>query len=121
MSNTQTTQAEAPTAVFGPVTGDIYERQMGRYSRHLAEPLLDFMGVDLHSAAALDVGCGTGSLSFAVARRNLTASVTGCDVSEALLAHARAANPYPDRVRFEPGNACALPFSDSSFERARRE
>jgi len=28
----------------------------------------------------------------------------------------RAANPSPDRVHFEPGNACALPFSDSSFD-----
>jgi len=28
----------------------------------------------------------------------------------------RDANPSPDRVHFEPGNACALPFSDSSFD-----
>jgi SAM-dependent methyltransferase len=116
MSSTQGIQAEAPTAVFGPVTGDIYERQMGRWSQRLAEPFLDFVAVNLHGAAALDVGCGTGSLSFAMARRDPTASVTGCDISKALLAHSRAANPYPDRVYFEPGNACALPFSDNSFD-----
>jgi ubiquinone/menaquinone biosynthesis C-methylase UbiE len=89
---------------------------MSRWSQRLAEPFLDFVAADLHGAAALDVGCGTGSLSFALARRDLTVSVTGCDISEALLAHGRAANPYPDRVRFEPGNACALPFSDNSFD-----
>ena len=116
MSNTQTTHSEAPTAVFGPVTGDIYESQMGRWSRSLAEPFLDFVSVNLHNAAALDVGCGTGSLSFAVARRDSTVSVTGCDISEQLLAHARGSTPYPDRIRFEPGNACALPFSDRSFD-----
>jgi SAM-dependent methyltransferase len=116
MSSTQGIQAEAPTAVFGAVTGGIYERQMGRWSQRLAEPFLDFVAANLHGAAALDVGCGTGSLSFAMARRDPTASVTGCDISEALLAHGRAANPYPDRVRFEPGNACALPFPDNSFD-----
>ena len=116
MSSEQGIQAEAPTAVFGPITGDIYQRQMGRGSQRLAEPFLDFVAANLHGAAALDVGCGTGSLSFAIARRDPTASVTGCDISEALLAHGRAANPYPDRVRFEPGNACALPFSDNSFD-----
>ena len=100
MSSTQGIQAEVPTAVFGPVTGDIYQRQMGRWSRRLAEPFLDFVAANLHGAAALDIGCGTGSLSFAMARRDPTASVTGCDISEALLAHGRAANPYPDRVRF---------------------
>jgi 2-polyprenyl-3-methyl-5-hydroxy-6-metoxy-1,4-benzoquinol methylase len=95
MSSTQGIQAEAPTAVFGPVTGDIYQRQMGRWSQRLAEPFLDFVAANLHGAAALDVGCGTGSLSFAMARRDPTASVIGCDISEALLAHTRAANSYP--------------------------
>ena len=38
MSSTQGIQAEVPTAVFGPVTGDIYQRQMGRWSRRLAVP-----------------------------------------------------------------------------------
>ncbi len=82
---------------------------MGRWSRRLAEPLLDFMGTDLHGGAALDVGCGTGRLSFAVARRYPSASVTDCDISEALLTHARAANPYPDRVRFEPATRALRP------------
>jgi len=70
MSSTQGIQAEAPTAAFGPVTGDIYQRQMGRWSQRLAEPFLDFVAASLHGAAALDVGCGTGSLSFAMARRD---------------------------------------------------
>jgi len=116
MSDTQSSGAQPPTAVFGPVTGDVYERQMGRWSRDLAEQILDFVDIDLGGGAALDVGCGTGRLSFAVAQRNPAASVTGCDISEALLAHAAAVNPYPDRVGFEPGNACALPFPDNSFD-----
>jgi len=89
MPNTQRVEVETLTAVLGPVTGEIYERQMGRWSRRLAEPFLDFVGAELNTVAALDVGCGTGSLSFAAAQRYSTASVTGCDISEALLAHAR--------------------------------
>ena len=95
MSSTQGIRAAAPTAMFGPVTGDIYQRQMGRWSQRLAEPFLDFVAANLHGVAVLDVGCGTGSLSFAMARRDPTASVIGCDISEALLAHTRAANSYP--------------------------
>lgn len=114
MTNTETTQSSKP--VFGPVTGAIYERQMGRWSRRLVEPFLDFVGADHYGRSALDVGCGTGSLSFAIARRNSSMSVVGTDISEALLAHARSENPYSDRVRFEPGNACDLPFPDRSFE-----
>jgi SAM-dependent methyltransferase len=116
MPNTQGMGTETPAAVFGPVTGDVYELQMGRWSRRLADPLLDFVETNINNARVLDIGCGTGSLSFAVARRYSTASVTGCDISEALLANARSANPCLDRVRFEPGNACALPFADSSFD-----
>ena len=78
MSHTQPSEAQPSAAVFGPVTGDMYERQMGRWSRHLAEQILDFVDIDLGGGAALDVGCGTGRLSFAVAQRNPAASVTGC-------------------------------------------
>ncbi|MGZ9272412.1 MAG: SAM-dependent methyltransferase, partial [Candidatus Binatia bacterium] len=46
---------------------EAYERQMGRWSRQLTPLLIEFAGVDA-GERVLDVGCGTGSLSMAIAR-----------------------------------------------------
>ncbi|HEU0024386.1 MAG TPA: class I SAM-dependent methyltransferase [Thermoleophilaceae bacterium] len=60
---------------------------------------------------ALDVATGTGDL--AVALRSRGAEVVGIDFSEAMLDLAR--RKAPD-VRFEPGNALALPYRDGEFD-----
>ena len=57
----------ATTSTFVSADGDGYELQMGRWSRRLAEPFLDFTGT-ADSDSVLDVGCGTGSLTFALSR-----------------------------------------------------
>jgi SAM-dependent methyltransferase len=89
---------------------------MGRWSRRLAPLLLDFAGGVPNSGRVLDVGCGTGSLTFAAAERWPGAEVIGCDIAEPLLAHARSADPAPGRVRFEAGDACALPYPNGGFD-----
>lgn len=43
-----------------------YEQLMGRWSRKLAPKFIDFAGV-ADGEKVLDVGCGTGSLTFALA------------------------------------------------------
>ncbi len=67
---------------------------------------------------ALDVCCGTGDVTFALARAG--ANATGFDFSEPMLAVARrraAALRSPLRaLRFEQGDALQLPFADASFE-----
>jgi SAM-dependent methyltransferase len=69
---------------------------------------------DLLGRRVLDVGCGTGRLADALARRG--ARVWGVDASPEMLAEARAsAGP---RVGFKLGRAEALPFKDGWFERA---
>ena len=67
---------------------------------------------------ALDLGTGTGLAAFAVARRFPNASVVGTDISEEMLAQARAATPpeLAGRVRFEAADAAHLPFEGGSFE-----
>jgi ubiquinone/menaquinone biosynthesis C-methylase UbiE len=62
----------------------------------------------------LDVGCGTGALSAALAERG--ARVWGVDPSEEMLAVARGATDR--RVGLKPGRAEELPFKDGWFERA---
>lgn len=103
---------------FGPVAGEVYERSMGRWSRRLAPLLLDFAGTDPDAKRVLDAGCGTGSLTFALAERSPAARIIGCDIAETLLGHARSTNPHPDRITFEEGDICGLPYEDGQFDAA---
>jgi ubiquinone/menaquinone biosynthesis C-methylase UbiE len=64
---------------------------------------------------ALDVGCGTGFLSFELAARGHR--VTGIDFAPAMLAEARRkAAERGVSIRFEAGDAERLPFADGSFD-----
>ena len=62
----------------------------------------------------LDVGCGTGRLSVALAER-AGAEVWGIDRSPEMLAQAKA--KAPPGVDFRVAQAEALPFDDGAFER----
>ena len=53
---------------FKPMGAAGYDRQMGRWSQRLAEPFLDFVGTS-DDESVLDVGCGTGNLTFAICNR----------------------------------------------------
>ena len=66
---------------------------------------------------ALDLCCGTGDVSFALARHGL--DVTGLDFSAPMLAVAdqRLKERFPDaRVKFLQGDAQKIPFPDNSFD-----
>ena len=92
--------------------GDGYEQFMGRWSRRLAPLFVEFAQVG-RADVVLDVGSGTGALSFAAADV-VSARVTGIEPSEAFV---RYAQQHSDRVRFHVGDAMALPFPDDMFDR----
>ena len=63
----------------------------------------------------LDVGCGTGIVARAAARRlHNSGSITGIDVNDGMLAVARRA---PEPVTWQHGPAEHLPFPADSFDR----
>jgi len=104
-----------PSSTFVAADGDGYELVMGRWSRRLAEPFLDFVG-PCSVERVLDIGCGTGCLASALTRRFPATEVRAVDLSPAYIDYARRTTPDP-RITFEVGDACALPFVARTFDR----
>ena len=92
-----------------------YERLMGRWSRRLAPLFIAHAGV-AEGEEVLEIGCGTGSLTFALAEAARFARLTAIDQSAVYLAAAQAKNHDP-RIHLELGDGCALRFADGSFDR----
>ncbi len=77
--------------------------------------------VDGTPQQVLDVACGTGDSTIAVARAAAPGSlVTGADISEgmrSLVAEKAAKAGVADRIRLVVADGEAMPFSDASFDR----
>jgi SAM-dependent methyltransferase len=67
---------------------------------------------------ALDIGTGTGSAAFVIARRFPSAEVIGVDLAGEMIGEAKrkTALELADRVRFEQVDAERLPYPDGSFD-----
>ena len=76
-----------------------YEKLMGRWSRRLA-PLFIEHATIADGEEVLEIGCGTGSLTFALAETAAIAGLTPIDHSEIYLAAAKAKNrlAHPSRA-----------------------
>lgn len=95
------------------------KRQM---SRKIIEGTAAFVTIP-KGGKGLDVGCGSGALTIAAAKRNTDAQIIGIDrwgkeyasFSKALCeSNAKAENVT--NVQFQPGNALKLDFPDESFD-----
>ncbi len=93
------------STTFHARNADAYEHFMGRWSRRLAESFIAFAGL-ADGERILDVGCGTGSLAFALAEAAKVARIAAIDASEIYLDAARAKNKDP-RISFERADAPA--------------
>ncbi|MDI3564826.1 class I SAM-dependent methyltransferase [Bradyrhizobium sp. Arg816] len=93
-----------------------YEQLMGRWSRRLAGLFIDFTGVS-DGERILDIGCGTGSLTFTLARAADLAEITAIDYSPVFVEDVIRRNTNP-RIKVRQADACALPFEGGTFDRA---
>ncbi|MCR5548322.1 MAG: class I SAM-dependent methyltransferase [Bacteroidales bacterium] len=96
------------------------KRQM---SRQIIESVAEYVKLP-EGGRCLDVGCGSGALAIAVAKRNPQATVTGIDrwgaeyasFSKKLCEDNARAEGVAERTDFAQGNALKLDFPDGSFD-----
>lgn len=109
----------------GPMTGWVaraYDRAVQVAFRDLVAATFDDLSAQLVDTRRLiDVGCGPGQFTIMAAERLPEAEVVGIDLSPTMIQLARghaAASPAAKRLRFQVGDAMALPFPDASFDAA---
>jgi trans-aconitate methyltransferase len=78
-----------PGSTYAATDGAVYEVFLGRWSRRLAMPFLDFLA-PRGDGALLDVGCGTGSVARAMRERWPARKVSGIDIAQPYIDFARA-------------------------------
>jgi SAM-dependent methyltransferase len=95
---------------------DAYDQYMGRWSTRLASLFLDFAGA-ADGERIIDVGCGTGSLTFLIPARANVSAIEAMDYEEQFVEALRQRNNDP-RITASQGDACALRFGENEFDRA---
>ena len=94
-----------------------------RLSATIIEGIAEYVELP-DGGTGLDVGCGSGALTIACAKRNPQASMVGCDIWSGPykgvyakeLCESNAAAEGVANVSFEEGNAISLPFADETFD-----
>ena len=92
-------------------------------SRRIIEGIADYVTIP-DGGTGLDVGCGSGALAIACAKRNPNAEMVGCDIWDGAYkgtfsqagCERNAKTEGVSNVRFEHGDAMKLPFADESFD-----
>lgn len=93
--------------------GDPYERYVGRWSYLVANEFLDWLDLP-RDLRWLDVGCGTGALTAAIAEKCRPAGLGGIDPSEGFLAKARTR--LAGGAEFRVASALDVPPQDTSLD-----
>ncbi|GII59214.1 ubiquinone/menaquinone biosynthesis methyltransferase [Planotetraspora thailandica] len=95
--------------------GDVYERLIVLAVFTPWTPELVALAAVRPGERVLDLACGTGIVTRAVARTDGTDLIVGLDVNPSMLAAARdAAADLP--IEWREGDAAALPFPDGAFD-----
>ena len=94
-----------------------------KLAKIIIEGIADYVKIP-DAGVGFDVGCGSGALTVACAKKNPKATMVGCDIwrgsyktefSNALCEN-NAKLEGVENVRFEEGNAVNLPFEDECFD-----
>jgi len=93
--------------------GNPYERYIGRWSRRVAPPFLDWLALPARRTW-VDVGCGTGALCAAILDRCHPRAVTGVEPSQGFLDV--AADALRGRAALRIGNATSIPLGDATVD-----
>ncbi len=100
--------------------GDVWTEQADRYDRASRRHWQRFVDAQLVGVAdhVVDIGCGTGGATRAVARIASDGAVTGIDLSTRMLelARTRSVEQGLDNVTFVRGDAQVFPFEPESFD-----
>jgi ubiquinone/menaquinone biosynthesis C-methylase UbiE len=95
-------------------SGDLYEPYVGRWSRPVAREFLAWLDPPA-GLAWLDVGCGTGALTVAIAARGAPRRLAGVDPSAGFLDF--AGRRLGSDAELRQGDAQDLPFAAAAFDR----
>ena len=106
----------APDPTAYDAVADAYSRALDPDGSGLADPVLEHLLGEVAGQRVLSLACGQGQDARLLAR--LGATVTGVDVSEPMLRHARRHEAAAPRgIAYVHGDAQSLsPFADESFD-----
>jgi len=99
----------APAAIF-------YDAIPARILKKPEGKIADDIVGKIRSGTVVDLGSGTGYLSVEIAKKAPGLKVYGIDLSRQMVKIARRHAQGVENVRFEFGNAAALPFEDDSID-----
>ena len=96
------------------MSGNPYERFMGRWSTLIAREFLEWLAVP-PDRRWVDVGCGTGSLTKQILELSQPKEIISIDSSPDFISYARQMITVPS-VRFEVGNVFSLDLDSKSVD-----
>jgi SAM-dependent methyltransferase len=115
MPDIYTRIAEAPPAILEGLMAALEARAADPQQRAMLETYLDDLALP-PEARVLEVGCGTGAVTRALAAWPGVAEAVGVDPSPVFIERARALAGGHDRLRFEMADGRWLHFEDGSFD-----